>query len=119
MGKKAKHCWALSTNFSVQLIVFLDHVLLLTELEKKIKSFQNSCMVKGFHETELRGIYLYKLSQKSTDLMDPPIAYCFTFCEYRYFFATLYTANDYDEQKHDNVIEACSRRRRVLSIWVV
>ena len=62
---------------------------------------------------------IYKLSQKSTDLMDPPIAYCFTFCEYRYFFATLYTANDYDEQKHDNVIEACSRRRRVLAIWVV
>ena len=30
-----------------------------------------------------------------------------------YFFATLRMyANDYDEQKHDNVIEACSRRRR-------
>ena len=68
----------------------------------------------------LKFFLLYKLSQKSTDLMDPPIAYCFTFCEYRYFFATLYAANDYDEQKHDNVIEACSRRRRrVLAIWVV
>jgi len=45
MGKKAKHCWALSTNFSVQLIVFLDRVLLLAELAKKFK-FQNSRMAK-------------------------------------------------------------------------
>ena len=38
MCKKAKHCWALlTTNFSVQLIVFLDHVLLLAELAKKIQ----------------------------------------------------------------------------------
>ena len=35
MCKKAKHCWALSTNFSVQLIVFLDQVLLLAELARK------------------------------------------------------------------------------------
>ena len=46
MCKKAKHCWALSTNFSVQLIVFLDHVLLLAELAQKFKLFQNSCMAK-------------------------------------------------------------------------
>jgi len=46
MGKKAKHCWALSTNFSVQLIVFLDHVLLLAELAQIFKFLQNSCMVK-------------------------------------------------------------------------
>jgi hypothetical protein len=60
MYKKAKHCWALSTNFiSVQLIVFLDHVLLLAELAQKCKLLQNSCMVKWFHEKELQGIYLY------------------------------------------------------------
>ena len=35
MGKKPKHCWALSTNFSVQLIVLLDQVLLLAELARK------------------------------------------------------------------------------------
>jgi len=46
MGKKAKHCWALSTNFSVQLIVFLDHVLLLAELAQNFKFLQNSCMAK-------------------------------------------------------------------------
>jgi hypothetical protein len=59
MGKKAKHCWALSANFSVQLIVFLDHVLLLAEWAKKFKFLQNSCRPKQFHETELQGIYLY------------------------------------------------------------
>ena len=46
IGKKAKRCWALSTNFSVQLIVFLDHVLLLAELAQKFKFLQNSCMAK-------------------------------------------------------------------------
>jgi hypothetical protein len=46
MGKKAKHCWALSTNFSVQLKFFLDDVLLLTELAQKFKFLQNSCMAK-------------------------------------------------------------------------
>ena len=44
---------------SVQLIVFLDHVLLLAELAQKFKLLQNSCMAKWFHETELQGIYLY------------------------------------------------------------
>ena len=44
----------------VQLIVFLDHVLLLAELAKNFKSFPNSCMAKWFHETELWGIYLYR-----------------------------------------------------------
>jgi hypothetical protein len=43
---------------SVQLIFFLDHVLLLAELAQKFKLLQNSCMAKGFHETELQGIYL-------------------------------------------------------------
>ena len=46
MGKKAKHCWVLSTNISVQLIVFLDHVLLFAELAQKFKFLQNSCMAK-------------------------------------------------------------------------
>ena len=48
MCKKSKHCWALSTNFlfSVQQIVFLDHVLLPAELAKKFKLLQNSCMAK-------------------------------------------------------------------------
>jgi hypothetical protein len=46
MGKKPKHCWALSTNFSVPLTVFLDHVLLLAELAQKFKLLQNSCMAK-------------------------------------------------------------------------
>ena len=44
---------------SVQLIVFLDHVLLLAELAQKFKLLQNSCMAKWFHETELQGINLY------------------------------------------------------------
>ena len=44
---------------SVQLIVFLNHVLLLAELAQKFKLLQNSCMAKWFHETELQGIYLY------------------------------------------------------------
>ena len=38
MCKKAKHCWALSSNFSVQLI-FFDHVLLLAELTQKFKLY--------------------------------------------------------------------------------
>ena len=48
MCKKAKHCWVLSTNFFiyVQLIVFLDHVLLPAELAQKFKLLQNSCMAK-------------------------------------------------------------------------
>ena len=49
---------------SVQLIVFLDHVLLLAELAQKFKFLQNSCMAKRFHETELRGIYLYQMTEK-------------------------------------------------------
>ena len=40
MSKNAKHCWALSTKFSVQLIVFLDHVLLLAELAQKFNYFK-------------------------------------------------------------------------------
>ena len=44
---------------SVQLIVFLDHVLLLAQLAQKFKLLQNSCMMKGLHETEFGGIYLY------------------------------------------------------------
>ena len=44
---------------SVQLIFFLDHVLLLAELAQNFKLFQNNCMAKWFHETELHGIYLY------------------------------------------------------------
>ena len=58
MGKKAKHCWALSTNFSVQLIVFLGQVLLLAELTQKLKFLHKSCMAKLFHETEQWGISL-------------------------------------------------------------
>ena len=50
MGKKAKHCGALSTLFlvfsSVQLIVFLDHVLHLAELARKFEFLRNSCMAK-------------------------------------------------------------------------
>jgi hypothetical protein len=34
------------TFFSVQLIFFLDHVLLLAELAQKFKFFKNSCMMK-------------------------------------------------------------------------
>ena len=33
-------------GFSVQLILFLDHDLLLAELAQKFKLFQNSCMAK-------------------------------------------------------------------------
>ena len=44
---------------SVQLIVFLDHVLLLAALAQKFKLLQNRCMAKWFYETELWGIYLY------------------------------------------------------------
>ena len=42
MGRRAKHCWALSTNFLAQLY----HVLLLAELAQKFKFLQNSCMAK-------------------------------------------------------------------------
>ena len=60
MCKKAKHCWALSTNFfiSVQLIVFLDHVLLLAELAQKFKIAvrQSDPMKRNF-----RGFTLTKL----------------------------------------------------------
>ena len=75
-----------------------------------------------FHiiQTDFKSRVFWQIVAEIDGFVDAPIAYCFTFCEYRYFFATLYTANDYDEQKHDNVIEACSRRRRrVLEIWVV
>ena len=44
---------------SVQLIVFLDHVLLLAELGQNFKFLQNSCITKWFHETELRGNFIY------------------------------------------------------------
>ena len=39
MGKKAKHCWALSTNFSIlfSFFFFLGHVLLLAELAQTFK----------------------------------------------------------------------------------
>ena len=42
MCKKEKHCWALSRILfiSVQLIVFLDHVLLPAELAQKFKLLQ-------------------------------------------------------------------------------
>ena len=40
-------------NFSVQLIVFLDQVLLLAELVGKFKFLKNSFMARWFHETEL------------------------------------------------------------------
>ena len=40
---------------SVQLIVFLDHFLLLAELAQKFKLLKNSCIAKWFHETELQG----------------------------------------------------------------
>ena len=65
MSKKAKHCCALSTIFSVQLIVFLDHVLLLDELAQKIKFLQNRCMAKWFYEkeAELQRIWINLLEQ--------------------------------------------------------
>ena len=53
MYKKAKHCFFIF----VQLIYFLDYVLLLAELAKKLKLLQNSCIAKWFHETELQGIF--------------------------------------------------------------
>jgi len=60
MCKKAKHSWALSTNFfiSVQLIVFLDHVLLLADLVQKFKIAvrQSDPMKRNF-----RGFTLTKL----------------------------------------------------------
>ena len=49
ISKKAKHYWALSTNFLFLfscVIVFLDHVLLLDVWAQKFKLLQNSCMAK-------------------------------------------------------------------------
>ena len=54
---------------SVQLIVFLCHVLLLAELAQKFKFLQNSCMANWFYETELRGIYLY-LNSRINNIWD-------------------------------------------------
>ena len=52
---KKTHCWALSTNISVQLIVFLDHALVLAELAQNSNYFK----IGLWRETELRGIYFY------------------------------------------------------------
>ena len=56
MCKKAKHCWGFVNDhfISIQLIVFLHHVLLLAESAQKFEFFK----IAVFHETEQRGIYL-------------------------------------------------------------
>ena len=54
MCKKAKNCWALSTNFiSVQLIVFFEC--------KNSNHFKKGCMAKWLNETELQAFDLYQL----------------------------------------------------------
>ena len=67
---------------SVQLIFFLDRVLLLAELAQKFKLLHNSCMVKWFHETELQGIYLHIKTR--TLLQNHHQPYCFL-CRITYF----------------------------------
>ena len=67
---------------SVQLIVFLDHVLLLAELAQKFKFLQNSCMAKWFHETELQEIYLHIKTRTLLQNLHQP--YCFL-CRITYF----------------------------------
>ena len=59
--KKAKHCWALSTNFLILFSwqFFLIMFCFLLNWRKNSNYLKNSCMAKWFHETELQGIYLY------------------------------------------------------------
>ena len=66
MCKKAKHCRALSTNFSVQLMVFLDHVLLLVELLQKFKIsvWRSVSMKQNFGEFP----FIYVLSYNSIEI---------------------------------------------------
>ena len=57
MCKKAKRCWALSTNFSF-LFSWSWSCFASCWIGAKIQILQNSCMTKWFYETELLEIYL-------------------------------------------------------------
>ena len=72
MFKKAKYCWTLSTNFSVQPEAKHDQEKLssLAELAQKLKFLQNSYMGKWFHETELLFILLVQIDCHKNVLCD-------------------------------------------------
>ena len=56
MCKKAKHCWALSTNFLFLFSRQFFQIIFCFLLNWHKNS--NYCLAKLFHETELQGIYL-------------------------------------------------------------